>query len=305
MPAPHALWTRRRAGFVPGGLWLALWLSLTACPAARSQEFPPAEPDPFGRPGQDPARPPGAPVPAEPDPDEPAPEPAPPPSPPPDPATLRAAEAAREAARAAEEAVAEADSFRPIFNNKNLDGWKPDHAGRAFQVDPRGLLAMAPGPGWLVSAKTYGDFELFLVYRVRTAGADAGLVLRAVPEGANTTQKGYRIGLGDRDTLGVLSGVGGRAVRDPLHSAEEVKKARRPAGQWNELLVVVNGSDVVTTLNGVPVAMATIEAVRGHLGLVAEGGAVEFRTIAVRNLDAPLPVPVRDAAAEAKGAPGR
>ncbi len=205
-------------------------------------------------------------------------------------------------AEAAEAAVAEAESFRAIFDNKSLKGWNQDHAQKQFAVDDQGLLRMSKGPGWIASGKTYGDFELFVVYRVITPGAEAGLLIRSAREGTATTQKGYRIALGDRDTVGKLSGVG-RNVADSLHAVDEVRKARRPAGQWNELLILANGADIGMTLNNAPVASATIEPGRGHIGLVAEGGQVEFRTIAIRHLDAPLPEPPATPAAPAPAAP--
>jgi hypothetical protein len=64
-----------------------------------------------------------------------------------------------------------------------------------------------------------------------------------------------------------------------------VEKVARPTGDWQTLEVEVTGNRLTARLNGTDVLEAMeIANPRGFIGLQAEAGTVEFRSIEVREL---------------------
>src|SRR5262249_20264280 len=76
-----------------------------------------------------------------------------------------------------------ADGFVPLFNGKDLSGWKPYGGKPGNGAAEDGLLVCrGSGGGWLGTERDYANFELRLEYRLRPAG-NSGVYLRAPEEG--------------------------------------------------------------------------------------------------------------------------
>src|SRR5437868_10318815 len=69
--------------------------------------------------------------------------------------------------------------FEPLFNGKDLSGWKV-HAGKmdVWGADKGLLFVDGRGGGWLMTEKQYSDFELRLEFKVPVKG-NSGVALRA------------------------------------------------------------------------------------------------------------------------------
>jgi len=66
---------------------------------------------------------------------------------------------------------------------------------------------------------------------------------------------------------------------------EAIAKAYRPTTQWNHYEITCEGESLAVKLNGTLITTATeIKNLRGHVGIQAEHGHLEFRNIRVRNL---------------------
>lgn len=172
--------------------------------------------------------------------------------------------------------------FQPLFNGRDLAGWKLVNTKDNFLIKD-GRLVMNRGAGWLATEKPFEDFELRLIYRFVTPGADSGIFIRSGLEGKNWTNRGYQIQNMDNQTLGDVVSMG-RKVVEKSHKADLVKTLKKPSGEWNELIIQARGPAVEVRLNGKPVATGTIEAVPGHIGLQAEGGVLEFKAIEIKDL---------------------
>ena len=76
-----------------------------------------------------------------------------------------------------------AADWKPLFNGKDLSGWRPiDGPTASWGVDDGLLICSGQGSGWLSTDKEYADFELELEYRV-PAGGNSGVFLRAPHQG--------------------------------------------------------------------------------------------------------------------------
>jgi hypothetical protein len=163
------------------------------------------------------------------------------------------------------------EGFKPLFNGKDLTGWKghTTMAERAKLKDKQDELAKlqetrnktafehwkvvdgaihCDGKGGvsLVTDEDYGDFELMLDWKIEKNG-DSGIYLRGQPQvqiwdsdntpGARGADKGSGSG-------GLWNNPAGDKAKMPL------KKADKPVGEWNTFHIVVKGDEVTVKLNG-------------------------------------------------------
>jgi 3-keto-disaccharide hydrolase len=214
---------------------------------------------------------------------------------------LLALAADRPAAKPADQAP-RPEGFQPLFNGKDLAGWKV-YGGKmdAWGAEGGLLFVNGGGGGWLMTEKEYGDFELRLEFRLPKAG-NSGVALRAPPEG-NPAHAGMEVqllddpwykdpknykGLRDETLCGSIWGV-----------VPPFRDATRPAGEWNTLHVTARGRRVTVELNGATTVDADLNYFKdrvgarhpgltrasGSLGLQGDPGRrVEFRNIYVKPL---------------------
>ncbi len=152
------------------------------------------------------------------------------------------------------------EGFVALFNGKDLTGWKGllkpplDNPARRAKASPEELAAaqkeadenmrahwkvedgvlVFDGKGRSLStAKDYGDFELWVDWKIAPAG-DSGLYLRGTPQ----------VQIWDRP-----EGSGG-LFNNKTHPSKPSKAADRPVGQWNTFYIKMVGERVTVRLNG-------------------------------------------------------
>lgn len=157
------------------------------------------------------------------------------------------------------------EGFVALFNGKNLNGWKGfvapvsklavlspteknsrqklanEKMAEHWQVK-NGVLEFDGKGQNLVSAKNYGDFELWADWKITSKG-DSGIYLRGCPQVQiwDPSDKG-----GHRDHS---VGSGG------LHNNKKnpntpLKRADKPIGEWNQFRILMTGDKVTVYLNG-------------------------------------------------------
>ena len=203
-----------------------------------------------------------------------------------------------------------ADPPQPLFNQKDLTGWVQVLDSK-WTVEGGALVARQEpggrreGESWLITQKDYGDFVLRLKFRV-TPGGNSGIFLRdpipraarlAAPDGGQPPWE-----------TGVEANINADHPVYPTGSLWEV--ARAPSGlerrgEWNEMMVKMEGDKVWTWVNGRLAAEATqTRSSRGAIGLQRHGGAeyrdkvVEFKNLTVQELR-----PVKEGPARSPGNP--
>ena len=189
----------------------------------------------------------------------------------------------------------QAGGFVPLFDG-TLNGWVIENT-QAGNISVRdGVLRVdAPG-GWLRSAREYGDITVRAEFRFVTADADSGLFVRASGTGQfmrGWPNNSYQVQIRNPATASRLPPVGGlfRHGMPPgptEFDATVVEKVARPTGEWQTLEVEVSGNRLTARLNGTQVLSAMeIANPRGYLGIQAEAGTVEFRSIEIREPSRP------------------
>jgi hypothetical protein len=171
---------------------------------------------------------------------------------------------------------------RPLFNGRDLTGWKLRHTGgrNGWKVVD-GVLVNTPPSGDLVTEEKFGDFRLHIEYRV-PEGSNSGIYLRG------------------RYEIQVLDDYG-KAVTKHMNGAiygriAPVENASRPAGEWQTVDATLIGRRVTVVLNDKKIidnqmiegptgaALDDREAEPGPLMLQGDHGVVAFRNIAIKPL---------------------
>ena len=150
--------------------------------------------------------------------------------------------------------------FKALFNGKDLTGWKglvadpkvrakmtPDQLAEAQRkADERmrkhwkvvdGALEFDGKGKSLCTAKDYGDFEMFVDWKIKAKG-DSGIYLRGSPQ------------IQIWDTAMWPEGSGG-LYNNTKNPSKPLKCADKPIGEWNSFYIKMIGERVTVKLNGV------------------------------------------------------
>jgi hypothetical protein len=184
--------------------------------------------------------------------------------------------------------------FVPLFDG-TLEGWTVENSQtNNFTVRDRILRVEGP-QGWLRSNAQYGDFTLRVEVRFLTDDADSGIFLRAPGPASNVFVRGwpanaYQVQVRDMSRNKTPNPIWfGNLYRhrvapgETLFESEAALAATKPTGDWQTLEITAAGDRLTVQLNGVGVTRAAnIVNPRGHIGIQGETGALEYRTIALR-----------------------
>jgi hypothetical protein len=221
------------------------------------------------------------------------------------PLLIAACLAAFASARAAE------TGWVPLFNGKDLTGWKglvanpikraqmsaeelaaaqtkADAAMRQHWRVEKGEIVTTGKGANLCTVEAYGDFEFEVEWMIQRNG-DSGVYLRGSPQVQiwdPTNEKEFKNG-GDKGSGGLWNNT--KEGRFPL------VKADKPTGEWNHFWIRMVGDKVTIKLNGqTTVENATLENYwdrkqpifpREQIELQAHGDEVRFRNVRVKRLD--------------------
>ena len=229
---------------------------------------------------------------------------------------------------AAAQAKPDAAGFVSLFDGKTLNGWRGDP--RYWSVQDGALTGGSEQPieknNWLISDKSYANFELRFKYRFKTQSGNSGMHIRSgvtsekdyyltgyqanvVP----TTVSAERVGmlyeeigrkelvmLGERavitrqraDQAGNYEII--RTVVGYTNPKEVIIRSIRPYPEWNEYTVIAYGNHIVEAINGLLAFDATdndpVGAKEGVLGMQVHFGnpsIVQYKDIEIKVLAAP------------------
>jgi len=160
------------------------------------------------------------------------------------------------------------EGFTLLFNGKDLTNWQgaiafnkrnlmsPEDREKAQKdADEKflshwtiadGILYYDGKGGSLATAKDYGDFEMYITWKIEEKG-DSGIYLRGQPQ--------VQVWDSDNSTgaKGVDKGSGsGGLWNNPAGSKGKMptKKADNKPGEWNTFRIIMVGDDVTVYLNG-------------------------------------------------------
>ena len=201
------------------------------------------------------------------------------------------------------------EGFKPLFNGKDLSGWKVREAGdpKVWGAEKGLIYVNGKGGDWLMTEKEYSDFELQLEFKLPNAG-NSGVALRCGLKGNPHSEAGMEIQLLDDPWYLDQKNYKGLKPTQKTGSIYGVvppsKDALKPVGEWNQMHITAKGPRIIVVLNGEKIVDADLrdhkdklkEAKgmmnpKGHLGMQShEGGSkghegrVEFRRLYIKEL---------------------
>ncbi|MCA9410525.1 MAG: DUF1080 domain-containing protein [Candidatus Omnitrophica bacterium] len=151
------------------------------------------------------------------------------------------------------------DGFVALFNGKDLTGWKglvedpekraemskeelaeaqkkADERMRAHWKVEDGALVFDGKGDSLCTAKDYGDFELWVDWKILPEG-DSGIYLRGAPQVQIWDPAKWPVGSGG-------------LYNNKIHPSDPLVKADNPIGEWNTFYIKMVGDKVTVKLNG-------------------------------------------------------
>ncbi|WP_347160288.1 family 16 glycoside hydrolase [Pontibacter chitinilyticus] len=224
------------------------------------------------------------------------------------------------------EELPQGQGFVPLFNGKDLTGWKglvenpierakmdsktlarkqqaADEQMRSdWKVENGEIVFVGNGFDNLATVKKYGDVEMFVDWKIYDDGnknGDAGIYLRGSPQ--------VQIWDTARVKDGAQVGSGG-LYNNQVNSSKPLKVADNPLGEWNNFHIIMKGDRVTVYLNGELVTDNVILEnywdknqpifPQEQIELQAHGSRVGYRDIYIREL--PRTEPFQLSAAEKK-----
>mgnify|MGYP000068508508 FL=1 len=204
--------------------------------------------------------------------------------------------------------VVSAQNWEPLFNGKNLSGWKKLNGKAEYKVVDGaivGISKMGTPNTFLATKKTYGDFILEFDFKVDD-GLNSGVQLRS--ESKKDYQKGrvhgyqFEIDPSKRAWSGGIYDEARRNWLYPLTQNPAAKSAFKN-NEWNKARIEAIGNSIATWINGVPCANiwddmtpAGFIALQVHaIGNAAdEGKTVSWKNIRICTTDDFLLLPVSE-----------
>lgn len=169
-------------------------------------------------------------------------------------------------------------NLTPIFNGKDLDGWKI-HGTEKWYVD-NGEIICESGPdaqyGYLATEKHYKDFVLILEFK-QEADGNSGVFFRSTIDGVKINGWQVEVAPPNLHSGGIYESYGRGWLIKPNFDKERALKM----GEWNQLKIRVVGDEVTTWLNGIRMVNITDEKIGKGEGSIAlqihDGGGIKVR----------------------------
>jgi hypothetical protein len=179
------------------------------------------------------------------------------------------------------------DKGTPLFNGKDLSGWKNNGEEKWYVEDGKiiGASGSTGGYGYLSTNREYNDFILRLEFKLEGEG-NSGVFFRSAITG--TDIKGWQAEVAPPgNNTGAIYESGGRGWLNEIpDNRENILKA----GEWNELVISVKGDHIQTWLNGenmTDLFDAEVGKGEGVIALQVHSGggvAVEWRNVCLKTI---------------------
>ncbi len=185
------------------------------------------------------------------------------------------------------------EGFVPLFNGKDLSGWKGEE--KLWKVEKGEIVGSTEGltlphNSFLMTEAEYADFVLRMKVKLRNHNSGIQIRSEELPEYA---MKGYQADLAEKTFFGMLYEEQGRGFMDYWKKMSPEDQAKIHAtgkqGDWNEFELRCEGDRLVITLNG----KVTCDirdpqgAKKGRIGLQLHAGPameVRFKDVSIMEL---------------------
>ena len=142
-----------------------------------------------------------------------------------------------------------AQNWKPLFNGKDLTGWK--HVGGGARFVENGLLASKGGMGLLYwTGGKLGNCQIKVVYKMQKFNSNAGIFVKVPVEPKEEWMPvfyGYEVQI---DNHPETSGEDEYHISGTLYAFTKPKsKPGKPGPEWNTMLITLDGPRTIVHLN--------------------------------------------------------
>ena len=191
------------------------------------------------------------------------------------------------------------EGFTPLFNGKDLTGWKlMSGVGPGYVVQDGVIVCPADGGGNLMTEKEFSNFVLRFEVKLTSAGNN-GIGIRAPLEG-HAAADGMEIQVLDNEHKSYAN-LNPWQYHGSVYGFFPAKRGYQKAlGEWNEEEIIADGRHIKVTLNGEVILDENLNTYNdnhakmlnqcgmlrdtGHIGFLGHGTHVEFRNIRIKEL---------------------
>jgi hypothetical protein len=191
------------------------------------------------------------------------------------------------------------EGFAPLFDGKTLHGWKlMGGHGAGYSVEDGKIVLPRGGGGNLLHEKEFSDFVLRFEFKLEE-GSNNGLAIRSPMSASDMAYQGMELQIIDNNAARYKDIQPWQKHGSLYHVFPAKTGALKPAGEWNEQEVRVEGRKVTVILNGTTILDVNIDDVKdpeilgkhpglqrksGHIGFLGHNEPVEFRNIRIKEL---------------------
>jgi hypothetical protein len=173
-------------------------------------------------------------------------------------------------------ATTQAGGATTLFDGSSLDGWRV--LGTANWQLGDGAVSATSGSGFLVSERSYADFELSLEVWADEP-ANSGVFMRCANPQVIADRNCYEVNVYDTRPDQAYRTGGIVWIASPSAQINA-------AGRWNTFVIRAEGTRLVVTLNGTQTVDTTNNLfASGPFALQYAAGTVRFRNVRIRTLD--------------------
>jgi hypothetical protein len=186
---------------------------------------------------------------------------------------------------------ADAGAFAPLFNGKDLTGFKTFLDPKAGDADPAktwivedGVIRCTGKPsGYFYTDKSYSNYVLRYDWRYPAGSApssNSGCLVHIHPP--HTLWPQAVEPQGRYFDHGKLFFIKVKPIEQKF-DADALKRAEKPIGEWNTTEITCEPDGAVSVkVNGVPVSSGKTELTEGPIGWQSEGAEIHFRKIELK-----------------------
>lgn len=188
--------------------------------------------------------------------------------------------------------AAEAAGFTPLFNGKDLAGWKTKGN---WVYDRDGSVTLQPRAGetgwkrfdaYLFTERKYRDFILDLEFKIEPTGNSG--VFFCVADPLDPVDKGIELQI--LDTYG-LAQPGNHDCGGIIRAMAPAKNMVKPAGEWNRYTLTLKARLLTVDFNGQRTIVLKLDEspmkdrpLDGHVGFQDEAKRVWYRGVRIQEL---------------------
>lgn len=183
-----------------------------------------------------------------------------------------------------------AQDARPLFNGKDLAGWK----GEGYVVED-GAIVATPKAKNLVTEDTFANYILEFEFKL-TPGANNGLGINYPGEG-DAAYTGLELQILD-DSAEKYKDLKDAQFHGSIYLLAAAERGSlKPVGEWNHQKVTVSRSGVVVEVNGKEILRRDLDdlaarnpkhkgakRIAGHIAFLGHGDKVSFKNITIREM---------------------